>query len=147
MRNLQLNPRWADTESRNSRCSLGRPIELETRRWNSLCDRESGGAVPDFETRITEGKRGTKRKKNQEVREALPRSRKLTAGLTCRQVYLGRCGSLRRMGGLELAGRLLLLLHLLVDHRLRRYRARREDLPRARPRAVLHHLLDVPDAR
>lgn len=70
----------------------------------------------------------------------------LCASFCCRQVYLGRRGSVLDMGGLELAGRFLLLLRLFVDHRLRRLRPGRWDLLRARPRLVFHLLLYVPDA-
>ncbi|XP_020277723.1 uncharacterized protein LOC109851751 isoform X2 [Pseudomyrmex gracilis] len=62
-------------------------------------------------------------------------------------VYLGRCDSVFGMGGLEHAGRFLFLLRLFVDHRLRGFRPRRQDLLRPRPRTVFHLLLHVPDAR
>ncbi|XP_076681986.1 uncharacterized protein LOC143376053 isoform X1 [Andrena cerasifolii] len=50
------------------------------------------------------------------------------------------------MGGVEHAGWVLLLLCLLVDHRVRRYRPRGQDLRGPGPRLILHLLLHVPDA-
>lgn len=57
-----------------------------------------------------------------------------------------RSAAVRRVGEFGLPGRLLFLLHLAEYHRLRRHRARRQDLRFQGAGREFHPLLDVPDA-